>query len=479
MEAGDHDPGRGESHKDLPRVPNVESSADIGMPHAAGRAPSNTKEVTSASNSGASSSARPAALEQSKSSSAQSSEEPNSAKEFGRHERTPSTAQQTSETGSPSETGSLLARGFSDLQAVAGPSTEGSSESLPPQPSLDQEAYAAHQRTLQNRKAQKEFRQRRAQYLRTLEEKVRRYEDGESDAIARLRHGMRMLQDENVYLRGVVHRMQAPSEPQHMSIPLQGPASAPPPGVPAMTHSQYQAHSSLLAYARPGGQMASYIPSTQSLNIPSTQPPSQPYEGGPDRRHAHSRHAPAAQRTSRTPSPAAAMPAQLLPRWAATSAAYGPRQASRSDVPLDPQHAAPMAQHPRSATQHPDASWQAVNPSGFAAYPLNMPSQQQYIQQQQSMIHRQQMIPEHFVQPHTSTNSYSQPAGQMPAPVQIANPPVTQQTLHRAQQEMNRLQEPQQEVRSLHDAAQHTQFTHDTIPSPMHPALPPGKASAP
>jgi hypothetical protein len=39
----------------------------------------------------------------------------------------------------------------------------------------------SQKRTLQNRKAQREFRQRRANYLKDLEQKVRRYESGDNE----------------------------------------------------------------------------------------------------------------------------------------------------------------------------------------------------------------------------------------------------------------------------------------------------------
>lgn len=64
-------------------------------------------------------------------------------------------------------------------------------------------------RTLQNRKAQREFRQRRATYLKDLEAKVRRYESGEPAGVhPEVQHRINHLVQEIQYLRSIVDRLQ-------------------------------------------------------------------------------------------------------------------------------------------------------------------------------------------------------------------------------------------------------------------------------
>ena len=63
-------------------------------------------------------------------------------------------------------------------------------------------------RTLQNRKAQKDFRQRRATYLKHLEAKVQQYEEDGSDSAPELQQTIQQLAQENHYLRTVVSRLQ-------------------------------------------------------------------------------------------------------------------------------------------------------------------------------------------------------------------------------------------------------------------------------
>ena len=66
----------------------------------------------------------------------------------------------------------------------------------------------AQKRTLQNRKAQREFRQRRAHYLKDLEERVRRYESSQGDGSADLQASIDRLSQDNQYLRAMVARLQ-------------------------------------------------------------------------------------------------------------------------------------------------------------------------------------------------------------------------------------------------------------------------------
>ena len=63
-------------------------------------------------------------------------------------------------------------------------------------------------RTLQNRKAQREFRVRRAHYLKELEERVRGYESGGPGNVMEMQQTIAHLGRENQYLRNVTDRLQ-------------------------------------------------------------------------------------------------------------------------------------------------------------------------------------------------------------------------------------------------------------------------------
>lgn len=73
---------------------------------------------------------------------------------------------------------------------------------------------------MQNRKAQREFRQRRAAYLKDLEEKVRRYETSQTEANLALQRQVIQLREENDHMRTQLARYQSmPSNSSYSSYP--------------------------------------------------------------------------------------------------------------------------------------------------------------------------------------------------------------------------------------------------------------------
>lgn len=62
-------------------------------------------------------------------------------------------------------------------------------------------------RTLQNRKAQREFRERKASYVKSLEQRIRAYESNEVQGNVELQRAARRLKDENDQLREQVRQL--------------------------------------------------------------------------------------------------------------------------------------------------------------------------------------------------------------------------------------------------------------------------------
>jgi hypothetical protein len=60
---------------------------------------------------------------------------------------------------------------------------------------------APSKRTLQNRKAQREFRERKASYVKSLEQRIRAYESNEVQGNVELQRAARRLKEENDQLR--------------------------------------------------------------------------------------------------------------------------------------------------------------------------------------------------------------------------------------------------------------------------------------
>jgi hypothetical protein len=66
---------------------------------------------------------------------------------------------------------------------------------------------APSKRTLQNRKAQREFRERKASYVKSLEQRIRAYESNEVQGNVELQRAARRLKDENDQLREQVRQL--------------------------------------------------------------------------------------------------------------------------------------------------------------------------------------------------------------------------------------------------------------------------------
>ena len=62
-------------------------------------------------------------------------------------------------------------------------------------------------RTLQNRKAQREFRERKASYVKSLEQRIRAYESNEVQGNVELQRAARRLKEENDKLREQVRQL--------------------------------------------------------------------------------------------------------------------------------------------------------------------------------------------------------------------------------------------------------------------------------
>ena len=114
-------------------------------------------------------------------------------------------------------------------------------------------------RTLQNRKAQREFRERKASYVKSLEQRIRAYEANEVQGNVELQRAARRLKDENDQLRDQVRQLS-----ERLSILEGGGTNVMPAIQPARTpgrsrataasaHAQQQPQSSQALYNQPQG----------------------------------------------------------------------------------------------------------------------------------------------------------------------------------------------------------------------------------
>ena len=71
----------------------------------------------------------------------------------------------------------------------------------------DPEVSQPSKRTLQNRKAQREFRERKASYVKSLEQRIRAYESNEVQSNVELQRAARRLKEENDQLREQVRQL--------------------------------------------------------------------------------------------------------------------------------------------------------------------------------------------------------------------------------------------------------------------------------
>jgi len=80
-------------------------------------------------------------------------------------------------------------------------------EQLPPNVNHNPGDNPPSKRTLQNRKAQREFRERKASYVKSLEQRIRAYESNEIQGNVELQRAARRLKEENEQLREQVRQL--------------------------------------------------------------------------------------------------------------------------------------------------------------------------------------------------------------------------------------------------------------------------------
>lgn len=80
-------------------------------------------------------------------------------------------------------------------------------EQLTPNASHSPSDSQPSKRTLQNRKAQREFRERKASYVKSLEQRIRAYEANEVQGNVELQRAARRLKEENDQLREQVRQL--------------------------------------------------------------------------------------------------------------------------------------------------------------------------------------------------------------------------------------------------------------------------------
>lgn len=91
---------------------------------------------------------------------------------------------------------------------------------------------------MQNRKAQREFRQRRATYLKDLEAKVRRYESDPAGVHPEVHHRINHLVQEIQYLRAIIDRLQL----ENAELRRSDPAYGTPQGISSGSQPSYTLH---------------------------------------------------------------------------------------------------------------------------------------------------------------------------------------------------------------------------------------------
>jgi len=113
-------------------------------------------------------------------------------------------------------------------------------------------------RTLQNRKAQREFRERKASYVKSLEQRIRAYESNEVQGNVELQRAARRLKEENDQLREQVRQL---SERLAM---LEGGSSA----IPAIPPARNPGGRARGAAAAPHASQSSQAPTQALYNQP-------------------------------------------------------------------------------------------------------------------------------------------------------------------------------------------------------------------
>jgi hypothetical protein len=102
---------------------------------------------------------------------------------------------------------------------------DGLPPSIPSSSSPNGDDGQPSKRTLQNRKAQREFRERKASYVKSLEQRIRAYENNEIQGNVELQRAARRLKEENDSLREQLRQMQerltAIEQSQGGPIPMQ------------------------------------------------------------------------------------------------------------------------------------------------------------------------------------------------------------------------------------------------------------------
>lgn len=155
---------------------------------------------------------------------------------------------------------------------------DGLPPSIPSNSSQNGDNEQPSKRTLQNRKAQREFRERKASYVKSLEQRIRAYENNEIQGNVELQRAARRLKEENDSLREQLRQMQerltAYEQSQGGPIPMQpnrtpararggAPTTAQP---PQSLYTQAQGFSNDVAYDVMG--QASGFPATHPQGYP-------------------------------------------------------------------------------------------------------------------------------------------------------------------------------------------------------------------
>lgn len=140
-------------------------------------------------------------------------------------------------------------------------------------------------RTLQNRKAQREFRERKASYVKSLEQRIRAYEANEMQGNVELQRVARRLKEENdqlrEQLRQMSERLQLYEGGSSGTITALPPARTPTRSRGAPSHQQQSSQSSQPLYNQSQGfsndittyDMISGAPQFQTSSNPQGYPP--------------------------------------------------------------------------------------------------------------------------------------------------------------------------------------------------------------
>lgn len=150
-------------------------------------------------------------------------------------------------------------------------------------------------RTLQNRKAQREFRQRRATYLKDLEAKVRRYESDSAVIHPEVHHRINHLVQEIQYLRAIIDRLQQENAELRRLDPSYGAPQALPPSSQS-TYTLHPAYSSAAIQRSPQGYESNPLAIAEAYQPQYAQPygSATGHDGGENRSVSYSSDATAA-----------------------------------------------------------------------------------------------------------------------------------------------------------------------------------------